>query len=173
MLSRLKIPAYFQLRVLCNDYQPDLVPTQGFIDELFNSEYPQELLQKYVVAHVAFWIRCSRQGTFWREWAKVMEKTTTFSAAVAIKLVQNLGLDNTTSFYHPSQDPEFSIERHFPTAEQVKKQQDEARKAKAIADLSLLRLMRPDHSDEAILFAFIATDGVVNDALERLTSTGG
>lgn len=104
--------AYDRLR---GEFSPNsrTVPSLGFINELFNEEYPQQDLEEYIAAHSAFWI-LSRSCGHWKEWVMLMDAVPHYGVAVAKQVTRRQSPDYRGSKDHPTEDSHFDKDTLFP-----------------------------------------------------------
>ena len=112
MFHDLALIAYGRLRGLFNATVPR-IPTETFIAELFDGEYPQARLQEYVVAHSAFWInKGDIRASF--PWTTLVRKSTAFDTEIAIQVIKLSSISYSGSCDHPSADKSFGLKTLYP-----------------------------------------------------------
>ena len=105
LVSHLQQYAYDKLRTMFNA-DMRVVPGTELVNELFDDDHPQELLERYLAGHTAFWINKGK-GRY-KDWEAVLLKKPRFGAYVAIELAKLCSKDSLGSKGHPSRDPRFA-----------------------------------------------------------------
>lgn len=89
------------------------VPSLLFVDEHFETEYPQQDLGEYIATHAAYWILYDATGE-WTEWVSLMEAVPGFALAVARQVAKRMSEKYRGSKKHPAADPVFDKDTLFP-----------------------------------------------------------
>jgi hypothetical protein len=106
MVDRLQDAAYERLQGIFHN-QSCIVPSQGFVAELFDGNDTLPHFKKYIVAHTAYWIYNDGQSGRWKEWEAILNCREGFGVAVAVQLtkISSTAFEGTRS--HPASDVEF------------------------------------------------------------------
>ena len=130
MINHVLRVAYDRLRELFSS-KTRVVPSSEFVNELYDVDTPQNILQDYVVAHAVYWNDRNNATGDWRDWALIYRLQPDFALAVAYhhaQVVSN-GFDGCKG--HPTKHASFDKDIVFPVVnmQQEMKEQAEARKA--------------------------------------------
>ena len=112
LVDELQRVAYQRLREYFNS-DVRVVPSIKFIEELYDKDIPHIILDRYIVAHTAFWI----QKGEWREWEAVLRCEPSYGVEVAIELAKIHSTTYREWRRHPEFDPELDNYNILPEGE--------------------------------------------------------